>query len=112
MSSDAPNMGLPKIITPALLNSLRTHRHLPHNTWYFITGATLSALNRPDQIPGVFKHAIEKGSGASDALPSHEEQLQIARRMREALVKTGAIIGLPKVRSVLSPDLSITDDVC
>ena len=90
-------MTLPPIITPALLSTIRSHPHLPKNTWYFITGAALSALNRPDEIPIVFRNAIEKGPGPSETSPTQLEQLQIARRLREALVKTSAILGLPKV---------------
>lgn len=84
---------LPSIITPSLLHVLRAYPHLPSNSWYFITGVTLSILNRPDEIPKVFQHAIEKGT--SDKTFRQDEQLRIARRMREALVKAAAI-GLAK----------------
>jgi hypothetical protein len=87
----------PAIITPSLLHSLRTYPHLPSNTWYFITGVTLSILNRPDEIPKVFQHAIEKAQSHSGKALKIDEQLRIARRMREALVKAAAIGGLPKV---------------
>ena len=92
---------LPSIITPALLSSLRSHPDLPSHAWYFIAGVTLSVLNRPDEIPHVFKYALEKGAGRGDADGNagtqHEEQLKIARKMREALIKAGPIGGLPKV---------------
>lgn len=61
----------------------------------------MSTLNRPDQIPHIFKNAIEKGVGPSEYTPSQSEQLQIARRTREALVKSAAIIGLPKTINAL-----------
>lgn len=54
-------------------------------------------INRPDEIPAIFKYALEKGGGRTGAKPSHDEQLKIARQMREALVKTAPIAGLPKV---------------
>lgn len=85
------------VITPALLSSVREQPHLPRHAWYFLTGATLSVLNLPHEIPTVFKHAIEKGAGSCDTKPGHEEQLEIARKMREALVKAAPIGGLPKV---------------
>jgi hypothetical protein len=88
---------LPSIITPSLLHSLRTYPQLPSNTWYFITGVTLSILNRPDEIPKVFQHAIDKAPLPSGKMSKHDEQLLIARRLREALVKAAAIGGLPKV---------------
>lgn len=89
---------LPKILSPALLSYLQGHPQLPSSTWYFITGVTLSVINRPDEIPTVFSYALEKGGEGAPTKPSHDEQLQIARRMREALVKTAPIGGLPKVQ--------------
>lgn len=85
------------VITPALLASIRGQPHLPRHAWYFLTGVTLSVLNLPHEIPTVFKHAIEKGAGSCDTKPGYDEQLEIARKMREALVKAAPIGGLPKV---------------
>jgi len=87
---------LSPILTPTLLSSIRKHPQLPQHTWYLITATTLSTLNRPDEIPTVYKYAIEHGSEQSDPQPTNEEQLKISRRMREALVKAGVISGLPK----------------
>ena len=61
----------------------------------------LSVINRPDEIPAVFKYALERGGGKTDATPSHTEQLRIARQMREALIKAAPIGGLPKVSPIL-----------
>ena len=88
---------LPRIISPTLLSYLQGHPLLPGHTWYFIAGVTLSVINRPDEIPTVFKYALEKGGGSTPTKPSHDEQLKIARRMREALIKAAPIGGLPKV---------------
>ena len=62
-----------------------------------MTGVTLSVLNLPHEIPYVFRHAIDKGPGSRDSNPEHDEQLEIARKMREALIKAAPIGGLPKV---------------
>jgi hypothetical protein len=86
---------LPAIITPALLSSLRSHATLPRHTWYFIAATTLCQLNRPDEISKVYQHALRHGPG--DAAPSHDEQLRISRRMREALIKAAAVGGVPRV---------------
>ena len=94
---DMPLLTLPSLITPALLSSIRRHPQLPYHSWYFITCVTLSALNRPDEIPKVFSHAIANGVGSIDSKPEHEEQLKIARKTREALIKAAPIGGLPKV---------------
>ncbi|MCJ1314356.1 hypothetical protein MMC25_008038 [Agyrium rufum] len=92
---------LPSLITPALLSTIRMQPHLPAHSWYFIAGVTLSILNRPDDIGTIFKHAIEAGPGPNDTQPSGEEQLLIARKMREALIKAAPIGGLPKAINAL-----------
>ena len=69
----------------------------------------LSVINRPDEIPAVFTYALETGGGRTGAKSSHDEQLKIARKMREALVKTAPIAGLPKVdRLQMNMELSLT----
>ncbi|KAL8774691.1 MAG: hypothetical protein Q9209_000630 [Squamulea sp. 1 TL-2023] len=73
-----------------MVSSIRLTPHLPPQSWYLIAGVTLSTLNKPDEIPHVFQDAIERDGG------SQQTQLDIARRMREALVKAAAIGGLPK----------------
>lgn len=100
-----PPLTLPAVLTPSLLSSIRAHPHLPQHTWYFIAGVTLSVLNRPDEIPKVFSYALEHGVDAAydkelgQKELAHAEQLRIARKLRESLVKSAAIVGLPKVRS-------------
>jgi hypothetical protein len=89
---------LAPVITPALLSTLRNHPTLPRDTWYLIAATTLTVLNRPDEIPKVYRYAIERGSdGLADYQPDLEEQLKISRRLREALIKASAISGVPKV---------------
>lgn len=92
----------PSIITPALLSSLRSTPRLPQHCWYYITGITLSALNRPDEIPHVLSWTLENGISPSDnRAPAESEQLKVARRMREGLVKSAAVLGLPKTINAL-----------
>ncbi|KAL8282937.1 hypothetical protein RB597_010357 [Gaeumannomyces tritici] len=92
----------PAIVTPALLATIRKQPNLPRNTWYFVTATTLTVLNRPDEIATVYKHALEAPDvGPGSCPPSPEEQLSISRRIREALVKTAAIGGLPKTINAL-----------
>ncbi|SPN98799.1 uncharacterized protein DNG_01840 [Cephalotrichum gorgonifer] len=100
------------VMTPSLISAIRCHPHLPRNAWPFIAATTLSVLNRPDEIPKVYKHAIEHGQGQTESVPGKDEQLAISRRMREALIKSGAVGGLPKainallaLKAVTPPDL-------
>ncbi|AEO63244.1 uncharacterized protein THITE_2108207 [Thermothielavioides terrestris NRRL 8126] len=92
---------LPGIITPALISSIRNHPNLPAHTWYFIAATTLSQLNRPDEIPKVYQHAVRHGHGPADDVPSRDEQLLISRRMREALIKAAAVGGVPRTINAL-----------
>lgn len=73
-----------------LLSSIRRNPSLPPHSWYLIAGVTLSALNRPDDIPNVFQNALELDGGST------QSQICIARRMREALIKSAQIGGLPR----------------
>ena len=83
-------MAAAPIATPALLASLRSHPNLPKHTWYFVAATTLSQLNRPDEIPKVYQHALCHN-------PGHDEQLRVSRRMREAMIKAAAVGGVPRV---------------
>ena len=82
------------VITPHLLRSIRANRQLPPATWYIISGVALSILNRPEELPLVLRHAIE---ACSQNPEQRQAELLVARRMREALIKSSAIGGLPKV---------------
>lgn len=86
---------LPTAITPGLLDTLRSHENLPDDVWYMVIATTLAILNRPEDIQTVYKHAVAQDDSGVP-LADHQ-QLRIARRLREALLKTSAIGGLPKV---------------
>ena len=92
---------LPAIITPGLLDTLRSQENLPGDVWYIVVAATLCILNRPEEVQTVYKHAVAQdhsGQGRNGLSPADPEQLRIVRRLREALLKTSAIGGMPKVR--------------
>lgn len=101
-------MALKPIVTPALLSAVREHPNLPRHCWYFIMATTLSILNRPDELPKLFAHAIESGPDAKEARPSSDDELKIARRFREALIKAAAVGGLPKVSCPTSINIPTT----
>lgn len=99
------------ILTPTLLAAIRKQPNLPRNTWYFVTATTLSALNRPDELPEVFKNAIEEGSETTgNDIPSRDDQLRISRRLREALLKASAVGGMPKSINALMSLKSATPE--
>jgi hypothetical protein len=91
---------LPAIVTPTLLASLRSYPHLPGNTWYLLVATTLAQLNRPDEIPKVYQHALRYAQ-------DQEEKLRITRRTREALIKAAPVGGVPKVPQVAEMPVSL-----
>ncbi|KAK8160574.1 AhpD-like protein [Phyllosticta citrichinensis] len=95
---------LQSIITPAILHSLRTQPHLARN-WYYVAGVTLSALNRPDEVPNLLISALKDSASPTSADGgsglSLEEQLHVIRRLREGLIKSAAVVGVPKVINAL-----------
>ncbi|KAG5797916.1 hypothetical protein H9Q69_003073 [Fusarium xylarioides] len=99
------------ILTPTLLAAIRRQPNLPPNTWYFITATALSSLNRPGELPQVFKNAIEESSYTTgNSVPSRDDQLRISRRLREALLKASAVGGMPKSINALMSLKSVTPE--
>lgn len=92
---------LPAALNPRLLDTLRSQPGMPSDMWYAVVATTLCVLNRPEEIQAVYRHAVaadaHPGAGTAGAAADHARQLRIARRLREALLKTSAIGGLPKV---------------
>ena len=60
---------------------------------------TLSCLNRPDEIGKVWEWAVEHGGSKTGegVRMGEDEQLRVVRRVRGGLVKSAAVVGLPKV---------------
>ncbi|KAM0332773.1 hypothetical protein ACHAPQ_005600 [Fusarium lateritium] len=104
-------MAVTPLLTPALLTAIRNQPNLPRNSWYFITATTLSAINRPNEVPVVLKNAIEERlDAASEGVTGRDEQLRITRRLREALVKASAVAGMPKTINALFSLKSVTPE--
>ena len=96
---------LPPILTPQLMALICEDPELPPHSWYIIATATLTILNRPDEIPRVYEHAFTLASSRRLRKPDLDQDLQmtILRRMREALIKTSAVGGVPKVIMTILP---------
>jgi hypothetical protein len=92
-----PQSALVPVLTSDLMNSIREHPDLPPHTWYIIAAATLTILNRPDEVSRIYEHALSFVPSSTVSGPEHEAQMTILRRMREALIKTSAVGGVPKV---------------
>ncbi len=87
---------------------------LPRHTWYFIATVTLSIINRPEEIKNVFEPALlqsassafssvrdgDQVEGLKEKGGDKEDALMVARKTRDALVKSIPVGGLPKVSYV------------
>ncbi|KAF5330746.1 hypothetical protein D9619_006063 [Psilocybe cf. subviscida] len=65
------------------------------NPWYIVAAVAFSASNKPELVPRVFAHALDDLKSLSPAAKPEDEML-LARKMREALFKSGLISGYPK----------------
>lgn len=103
------------IATSCFLSSLYKNRSLPKHTFYFIASVVLSVINRPEEIPRIWEYAVDNvaipGSSSGAYVESElretratscendgrESALKIHRKIREAILKSSPICGLPKV---------------
>lgn len=87
---------LPSVLSPTLLEYMRTHPHLPKDSWYFIAAVTVTIINRPDEVPTIYRHTLNHMPTKVDGEVDLDEGLKITRRLRESLLKTSAVGGVPK----------------
>jgi hypothetical protein len=64
------------------------------NPWFIVAAVAFSASNRPEAVPRVFKQALQDLKNESY---DKSEELMLAKKLREALFKSGFISGYPKV---------------
>ncbi|RPB01374.1 hypothetical protein L873DRAFT_1827230 [Choiromyces venosus 120613-1] len=108
---------LSPIATLPLLRSLHHHPNLPKHTFYFVASVAFSVINRPEEIPRVWKYVVEEAAipgseteeyvekellGNVAPLGNRESALTIHRKLREAILKSAAIGGLPKAVNSLN----------
>ncbi|KAK2594156.1 hypothetical protein QQS21_008155 [Conoideocrella luteorostrata] len=82
----------PNILTPELVKQIQGVPSLPPDSWYFISAAVLCALNRPNGVADLFRHAMND-------VTRFQDQRRIAMRYREALIKVIPISGMPRRRT-------------
>jgi len=68
------------------------------NKWYLIAAVAFSAGNAPEEVPHVFKYALQGLSEAhtrlhTDPDQAHEDRLTLARRLRDTLFVAGVTSG-------------------
>ncbi|KAH8991087.1 hypothetical protein EDB86DRAFT_3184577 [Lactarius hatsudake] len=85
------------------------------NPWYIVTIVTLTAGNRPEAIPLVFKYVLGDLERTQNEfkVPKDEaqgEKLRLARRFRDAIFKCGILAGYSKAINSLISLLEVTPD--
>ena len=64
-----------------------------NNPWYILAAVAFSASNMPEAVPQVFSYVLSLLPNGS----SLDERRVVARKLREALFKSGLLSGYPKV---------------
>ena len=100
------------LATPEFLNHLKSLYPLRStlrgtdavigNPWYIVTTVAFGSSNRPEAIPVVFQHVLSdlkkaQAEQQANAEVAHKEQLYLARRFREAILKGGLLCGYSRV---------------
>ncbi|KAF9057142.1 hypothetical protein BJ165DRAFT_1418664 [Panaeolus papilionaceus] len=103
-------------VTPAFLNTIKalwpqrassaptTRKSVVlNNPWYIVAAVTYSASNRPEAVPRVWEHALQdvRAVPADEGTGGGGEEFLLARRIREALFKSGLTCGYSKVINAL-----------
>ncbi|KAF2493636.1 hypothetical protein BU16DRAFT_465362 [Lophium mytilinum] len=66
---------------------------LPQDSWYIIVASALLATDGGEHFAALYKYALDQlGPGSSS-----EARKNVSRRLREVIIKTWTLIGLPKV---------------
>ena len=100
------------LATPEFLSSLKatyppeTPNSPPH-LWAIVAAVAFGASNVPEAVPAVFTYALQdlirsqQATGISGDT-AHEAQLLLARKIREAILQSGLLSGMPRVRVIPS----------
>lgn len=79
------------------------------NKWYIAAAVAFSASNSPEDVPLVFKHAMQglaeaHSKSQTDPTQIHHDQLTLARRFRDALFVAGVTSGYARVSDIHTSD--------
>ena len=89
-----------KSIYPTRATSVETVINHP---WYIVAAVAFSASNKPNDVTLVFKYALAELKSVQKVKGEEavKEQLQLARRIREAILQSGLLSGMPRVSIIL-----------
>ena len=73
--------------------------------WAVVAAVSFSAANVADAVPLVFQYALDelvRGQQQPNSDEARSEQLVLARKIREAVLQSGLLSGMPRVSLVFS----------
>lgn len=93
-----------------LRNTLSGTEAVLQNPYYVVAAVAYSSSNRPEAVPVVFQHVLAdlkkaQAEQQASAEEAHKEQLYLARRIREAILKGGLLCGASRVRRICARPL-------
>lgn len=94
------------ILTSQRLKQLSSFPLLKTN-WYYLTAATLSVCNAPNEIPVLFTYLLDE-IPANDNKESQSARFKVAQQIRETILKSAALGGLPKAINSLMQLKNVT----
>ncbi|PRT52738.1 hypothetical protein B9G98_00358 [Wickerhamiella sorbophila] len=89
------------ILTSSRLSRLAAYPHLS-SSWHYLSAAILSVCNHPQEIPALYKYAME--------VTPKEDHARVTSEMRESLLKAAALIGLPRTINSLTELKNVTPE--
>ena len=84
----------------ASASSSSSDQHL----WAIVAAVSFSAANVAEAVPLVFQYALDglvRGQQQPDSDEARSEQLALARKIREAVLQSGLLSGMPRVSRFL-----------
>ena len=94
--------------------ALQGSKGVLENPWYIVAIVGYMSSNRPEAVPIVFQHVLadlHKAQSEAKLAKStaHDEQLFLARRCREGILKGGILGGASRVRNTRIPQSHLAD---
>ncbi|KAL7282982.1 hypothetical protein ACG7TL_002402 [Trametes sanguinea] len=86
-----------KSLYPAHAPSTAAHPGALPNPWPLVAAVAFSASNVPEAVPAVFAHALaELRARGTEGGAAREEQRVLARKIREGVLQSGLLSGMPR----------------
>ena len=113
-------LGMADLATPDFLSTLKTAYppetpNSPSHLWAVVAAVSFSSSNVPEAVPLVFEYALDdllrcQTQAGTPQGAAHQEQLVLARKVREAVLQAGLLCGMPRVStSTCSMGIRITN---